>query len=86
MLSPEVIRIAKGEVVNTTKRTVPFIEPAPEEIPLIGFLTVSAYFVFVIPPPNDIYEGDSAPGINKYQGAFNMPSPLGPSPPTPYPP
>ena len=29
MLSPEGIRIAKGEVVNITKRNMPFIEPAP---------------------------------------------------------
>ena len=32
MLSPEGIRIAKGEVLNTTKRTVPFIEHDPKEI------------------------------------------------------
>ena len=36
MMSPEGIRIAKGEVVKMNKCTVNFIEASPEEMSLIG--------------------------------------------------
>ena len=36
MMFSEVIRISKGEVINITKRTVPFTELTPYEMSLCG--------------------------------------------------
>ena len=59
---------------------------APSTCSIIGVLTISVYSFSAIPPPNDIYEGDSEPGLNKYQDASNLPNPLSSSPPPPPPP
>ena len=54
-------------------------EPYVHSIILV--LTILVSSLFVIPPPNDISEGESSPSQNKDQAASNIPSPLSSSPP-----